>query len=97
MNYKTDIKTLDLPKDSLILVVDDTKTNLEIVFNILSNIGFNIITENNGESAIKQVESRPPDLIILDVMMPRIHEHGGTLEVNSAPEQGSEFIIKLPI
>ena len=72
MNYKTDIKALNLPEDSLILVVDDTTTNLEIVFNILTNIGFNVTTENNGESAIKQVESRPPDLILLDVMMPGI-------------------------
>ncbi|MCC5599703.1 hybrid sensor histidine kinase/response regulator [Nostoc favosum] len=72
MNYKTDIKTLDLPEDSFILVVDDTTTNLEIVFNILTNIGFNVTTEKNGESAIKQVESKPPDLILLDVMMPGI-------------------------
>ncbi|AUB38612.1 DNA-binding response regulator, OmpR family, containings REC and winged-helix [Nostoc flagelliforme CCNUN1] len=72
MNYKTDIKTLDLAENSLILVVDDTTTNLEIVFNILTNIGFDVITDNNGESAIKQVESRLPDLILLDVMMPGI-------------------------
>ncbi|WP_375515228.1 response regulator [uncultured Nostoc sp.] len=72
MNYKTDIKTFDLPESSLILVVDDTTTNLEIVLNILTNIGFNVITENNGESAIKQVESRQPDLILLDVIMPGI-------------------------
>ncbi|WP_375500535.1 response regulator [uncultured Nostoc sp.] len=72
MNYKTDIKTLYLPEDSFILVVDDTITNLEIVFNMLTNIGFNVTTENNGESAIKQVKSKPPDLILLDVMMPGI-------------------------
>lgn len=63
---------LDLPEDSLILVVDDTTTNLEIVFNILTNVGFNVTTENNGESAIKQVEYNPPDLILLDVVMPGI-------------------------
>ena len=72
MNYKPDIKTLYVPEDSLILVVDDTTTNLEIVFNILTNIGFNVITGNDGKSAIKQVESRLPDLILLDVMMPGI-------------------------
>lgn len=72
MNYKPDIKTLYVPEDSLILVVDDTTTNLEIVFNILTNIGFNVITKNDGKSAIKQVESRLPDLILLDVMMPGI-------------------------
>ncbi|MGF2038394.1 MAG: hybrid sensor histidine kinase/response regulator [Nostoc sp. CmiVER01] len=72
MNYKTDIKTLHLPEDSFILVVDDTTTNLEIVFNTLTNVGFNVTTENNGESAIKQVEYNPPDLILLDVVMPGI-------------------------
>ncbi|MCC5646774.1 hybrid sensor histidine kinase/response regulator [Nostoc sp. CHAB 5824] len=72
MNYKPDKKTLYVPEDSLILVVDDTTTNLEIVFNILTNIGFEVTTENDGESAIKQVESRLPDLILLDVMMPGI-------------------------
>ncbi|WP_375472096.1 response regulator [uncultured Nostoc sp.] len=72
MNEKPDMKMLYNPKDSLILVVDDTTTNLEIVFNILNNVGFKVITENNGEKAIKQVESRLPDLILLDVMMPGI-------------------------
>lgn len=72
MNYKPDIKMLNVPGDSLILVVDDTITNLKIVFEILTNVGFEVITENDGERALKQVESRLPDLILLDVMMPGI-------------------------
>jgi signal transduction histidine kinase len=72
MNYEPDIKMLYAPGDSLILVVDDTITNLEIVFNILTNVGFQVITENNGKKAIQQVENRLPDLILLDVMMPGI-------------------------
>lgn len=63
---------LSAPEDSLILVVDDTTTNLEIVFNILTNVGFKVITENDGERALQQVESKVPDLILLDVMMPGI-------------------------
>ncbi|MBN3876309.1 MAG: hybrid sensor histidine kinase/response regulator [Nostoc sp. JL23] len=63
---------LYIPEDSLILVVDDTTTNLEIVFDILTNVGFKVITENDGERAIKQVEFQLPDLILLDVMMPGI-------------------------
>ncbi|WP_334781695.1 hybrid sensor histidine kinase/response regulator [Nostoc sp.] len=72
MNYKPDMKILYEPEDNLILVVDDTTTNLEIVFGILTNVGFKVITENDGERALKQVESRLPDLILLDVMMPGI-------------------------
>ena len=72
MNYKPDIKMLYVPEDSLILVVDDTNTNLEFVFEVLTNVGFEVITENDGERAVKQAESRLPDLILLDVMMPGI-------------------------
>lgn len=63
---------LNLPEDSLILVVDDTTTNLEIVFGILTNVGFKVVTENNGKRAVKQAEDILPDLILLDVMMPGI-------------------------
>ncbi len=63
---------LYVPEDSLILVVDDTNTNLEFVFEVLTNVGFEVITENDGERAVKQAESRLPDLILLDVMMPGI-------------------------
>ncbi|MHC5613166.1 MAG: hybrid sensor histidine kinase/response regulator [Nostoc sp.] len=72
MNYKPDIKMLYVPEDSLILVVDDTKTNLEFVFEVLTNVGFEVIRENDGQRAVKQAESRLPDLILLDVIMPGI-------------------------
>lgn len=72
MNYKPDIKMPNVSEESLILVVDDTTTNLEIVLEILTNAGFEVLTEVNGEKALKQVESRLPDLILLDVMMPKI-------------------------
>ncbi|MEH2171575.1 hybrid sensor histidine kinase/response regulator [Nostoc sp.] len=72
MNEKPDMEMLYTPEDSLILVVDDTTTNLEIVFDILTNVGFKVIAENDGERALKQVEYELPDLILLDVMMPGI-------------------------
>ncbi|MEH1821253.1 MAG: response regulator [Nostoc sp.] len=72
MNEKPDMKILDEPEDNLILVVDDTTTNLEIVFDILTNVGFKVITENDGKRAVQIVEDTLPDLILLDVMMPGI-------------------------
>ncbi|MEH1851418.1 MAG: response regulator [Nostoc sp.] len=72
MNEKPDMKILDEPEDNLILVVDDTTTNLEIVFDILTNVGFKVITENDGKRAIQTAEYTLPDLILLDVMMPGI-------------------------
>ncbi len=57
---------------NLILIVDDTPTNLEVLSEALTDAGFDVAVATTGESAIKQVEYDPPELILLDVMMPGI-------------------------
>lgn len=59
-------------ENNLILVVDDTITNLEIISTELIASGFNVVTAINGEQAIEKIQSQLPDLILLDVMMPRM-------------------------
>jgi signal transduction histidine kinase len=58
--------------DSLILVVDDTATNLEFISELLTNKGFTVTTAINSEMAFDKIQYRMPDLILLDVMMPGI-------------------------
>jgi len=53
-----------------ILVVDDYPLNLELVEAMLSTEGYRIDTAIDGASALEQVRAEPPDLILLDVMMP---------------------------
>jgi signal transduction histidine kinase len=57
---------------NLILIVDDIPTNLEVLSEALTDAGFDVAVATTGESAIKQVEYDPPELILLDVMMPGI-------------------------
>lgn len=59
-------------ESNLILIVDDNPTNLSVIASTLTNNGFEIAVEADGESAIAQVELNPPDLILLDVKMPGI-------------------------
>lgn len=61
---------LQNPENSLILVVDDTPTNLSVLSEALKGAGFTVAIETDGESAIEQVKYNPPDLILLDVIMP---------------------------
>ncbi|ALF53757.1 chemotaxis protein CheY [Nostoc piscinale CENA21] len=63
---------LNLQENSLILIVDDTITNLEIISDALTNAGFSVTTARNGEKALQQIQDKLPDLILLDVMMPGI-------------------------
>lgn len=55
-----------------ILVVDDTPTNLEILFDFLTNYGFKILIAEDGESAFQKAVYASPDLILLDILMPGI-------------------------
>ncbi len=53
-----------------ILVVDDTPMNLRLLSNLLSEEGYEVRKAINGQMALTAVDAAPPDLILLDVMMP---------------------------
>lgn len=53
-----------------ILVVDDHEVNTALVESILSAQGYEIISASDGARALELVAAQPPDLILLDVMMP---------------------------
>lgn len=55
-----------------ILVVDDEKPISDIVKFNLEKEGFEVVTAFDGEEALEKVESENPDLIILDLMLPKI-------------------------
>jgi two-component system, sensor histidine kinase and response regulator len=53
-----------------ILVVDDSPDNVFLIQAILEEEGYKISTAADGRSALAQVNQSPPDLVLLDVMMP---------------------------
>jgi two-component system response regulator ResD len=53
-----------------ILVVDDDPRLLHIVAMYLGIEGYEVITAENGEDGLTKLQERPPDLVILDIMMP---------------------------
>jgi two-component system, NtrC family, sensor kinase len=55
-----------------ILIVDDTPENLEVLSDALMTAGYRVAVAIDGESAIEQAEFSPPDLILLDIMMPEL-------------------------
>jgi len=55
-----------------ILVVDDEKPISDIVKFNLTKEGYEVVTAYDGEEALEKVESEDPDLILLDLMLPKI-------------------------
>jgi len=59
-------------KKQLILVVDDQPINIKLLQRKLEREGYDVLTAYNGQECLKIVEETPPDLILLDVMMPEM-------------------------
>jgi two-component system sensor histidine kinase/response regulator len=55
-----------------ILLVDDTKEVLELFEDILKTGGYDVIRSTSGEQALEILETQTPDLILLDVFMPKM-------------------------
>ena len=54
-----------------ILIVDDDAKELELYQDVLLSQGFDVLSASNGEDGLKLAVENIPDLILLDVMMPK--------------------------
>lgn len=53
----------------IVLVVDDTPNNLNVLFSHLRSAGFKVLVAQTGKNALKSAEYSKPDLILLDILM----------------------------
>jgi two-component system response regulator MtrA len=53
-----------------VLIADDDPNMVQILSHILSAEGFEVVTENNGKSALENALRIKPDLLVLDFIMP---------------------------
>src|SRR5437899_1426615 len=53
-----------------ILVVDDTPSNVKVLLTLLSVSGHTVVTAEDGQQALDTALADPPDLVLLDVVMP---------------------------
>ena len=55
-----------------ILIVDDVPTNVTLIAAIIKKLNVEYDTAENGEDALKQIETFKPNIVLLDLMMPDI-------------------------
>ena len=71
MERRSGIDPFDIPTDQItILVVDDSVLGAQLVQTHLERFGYQVALAHDGHEALARIEADPPDLIILDVMMP---------------------------
>ena len=64
-----------------ILVVDDIEDNLSLLQAILMEEGYEVDITKDGKSALAKIEASPPDLLLLDAMMPQMNGYEVTRRI----------------
>ena len=68
-----------------ILIVDDNPQNVELLEAYLEELGAEVRTAGDGIEALAAVEERQPDVILLDVMMPRMSGYQACVKLKGNP------------
>jgi len=84
-NHKPDSKGVSL-KGKTVLLVDDSEINRKLVRENMENAGVKIIEAEDGEMAVSIAEKIKPDLILMDILMPRMDGFEATDIIRKNPD-----------
>jgi DNA-binding response OmpR family regulator len=84
--FNPDKNDVAIDDDKLILVVDDEKDLRHLLRVSLEWVGYRVIEASNGAEAIAKFEKYPVDLVLLDVMMPKMDGFNVCTELRSRSE-----------
>ena len=76
----------DAASGKRILIVDDTKDLLQVVSRRLASWGYEALTAESGEDGLRLAQREAPDLILLDIMMPKMKGRDVCARLKSHPK-----------
>src|SRR5262245_43891995 len=71
--------------ESRVLIVEDVKANVDVLVQALRD-EYKLSVVLNGESALRSVEKNPPDLVLLDILMPGIDGYEVCRRLRASPQ-----------
>jgi CheY-like chemotaxis protein len=78
--------------EPLVLIVDDERDNRELLEIVLSSSGLRVMLAASGEEALECMTAQPPDLVLLDLMMPGLSGYDVVRSIKSNP-----LLSKIPV
>lgn len=80
-------------RSKTILLVDDSPTEMKVMQSALQGKGFNLVTANDGEEALAKVIQQRPDMVLLDVVLPKKNGFQVCRQLKTAPETKNTKVI----
>ncbi len=78
-----------------VLLIEDEPNIIEAISFILSRDGFTVHTHEDGETAMDKLRAQPPDMVILDVMLPGRSGYDILRDLRAAPESAELPVMML--
>ncbi|MCI5217716.1 MAG: response regulator [Candidatus Electrothrix sp. LOE2] len=69
-----------------LLIVDDSPTELKLITDVFNTSEYDVVTAGDGEAGVEMAMAAKPDLIILDVVMPKMNGFQACRKIKSMPE-----------
>jgi twitching motility two-component system response regulator PilH len=82
-----------MPDAQTILVVEDSPTMRRQIADILEQNGYHVITAADGEEALQQARQHHPELIVLDIVLPKKNGFQVCRSVKSDPELAIKILM----
>ena len=84
-----------MPKGTKILVVDDDKMLVELYKERLELAGYQVEVSRDGEEGLAKIHQAKPDLVLLDIMMPKVNGYEALASIKSDPSTKDTPVIIL--
>jgi two-component system cell cycle response regulator DivK len=78
-----------------ILVIEDNRDNMTLIVDLLSSLDYEIFQAFDGETGIEMAEKNTPDLILMDLSLPRMDGWTAAKAIKDKPEYNAIPIIAL--
>jgi two-component system cell cycle response regulator len=80
-----------------ILVIDDNRSLVRIIARLLQKEGFEVLTAFDGQDGLAKAHQERPDLIIMDVVMPKLNGYEVCQRLQSAPDTAAIPVLLLTV
>ncbi len=81
------------PLDAAILVIEDDKFNIKLLTEACRSMGCRVSSAMDGEAGVEAFEGSAPDLVLLDVMLPKMDGFGVLARIRAHPERGDTPVV----
>lgn len=78
-----------------ILIIDDDDQILKVVGRLIESMGYEVIKANGGKDGLTAAEAENPDLILLDIIMPKVDGHAVLRQLKNNPKTANIPVIML--